>query len=40
MGQRGRLWMIRDFSWDSVAEKMEGAYRWALGETERPNFVV
>lgn len=31
MGQRGREWMERDFSWRSVAEKMEAAYEWVLG---------
>lgn len=30
MGQRGRRWMQRDFSWASVAERMEAAYAWVL----------
>ena len=30
MGQRGRRWMQRDFSWASVAERMEAAYAWLL----------
>jgi len=28
MGDRGRLWMQRDFSWDGVGEKMIATYRW------------
>jgi glycosyltransferase involved in cell wall biosynthesis len=33
-GARGRLWMQRDFSWDSVAERMAAVYRWLhLGGT-------
>jgi glycosyltransferase involved in cell wall biosynthesis len=27
-GARGRAWMLRDFSWDSVAEQMAAVYRW------------
>lgn len=30
MGERGRGWMRRDFSWESVAERMESAYAWLL----------
>lgn len=30
MGRRGRSWMEADFSWESVAEKMEAAYAWIL----------
>lgn len=30
MGDRGRTWMLRQFSWPSVAEKMEGTYSWLL----------
>jgi glycosyltransferase involved in cell wall biosynthesis len=26
MGSRGRAWMIRDFSWDSVAREMRDLY--------------
>ena len=39
MGQNGREWMIRDFGWDAIAERMLWAYRWARGEAERPDFV-
>lgn len=30
MGARGRAWMQRDFSWQSVAERMESAYSWLV----------
>ena len=40
MGARGRDWMRRDFSWDSVAEKMERLYCWCAGSGDRPEFVV
>lgn len=36
MGARGRLWMQRDFSWESVASRMESAYRWVLEGTGGP----
>lgn len=28
MGQRGRDWMQRDFSWDSIGSRMAETYRW------------
>ena len=40
MGQRGRDWMIRDFSWHSVAEQMLAAYRWLLGAADRPAGIL
>lgn len=40
MGSRGRDWMRRDFSWDAIAEKMEGVYQWCTGQGERPGCVV
>ena len=40
MGQRGREWMIRDFSWPAVAERMLAAYRWLLGTAARPSDIV
>lgn len=40
MGLCGREWMIRDFSWPSVAERMLAAYRWLLGTAARPPDIV
>lgn len=40
MGRRGRDWMIRDFSWRSVADQMLAAYRWLQDSTGRPPCVV
>lgn len=39
MGQRGRQWMQRDFSWESVSAQMADAYQWLLGRGPRPDFV-
>lgn len=40
MGMNGRNWMARDFSWDSVAEKMNQVYDWLLDESQpRPEWV-
>lgn len=39
MGMSGRRWMERDFSWSSVAERMESAYRWTLGDAAQPTCV-
>jgi glycosyltransferase involved in cell wall biosynthesis len=40
MGDRGRDWMIRDFSWRSVAERMIAAYRWLLGSAAMPDGIM
>lgn len=39
MGRRGCTWMQRDFSWESVAQAMQDAYRWILGEEYAPTCV-
>lgn len=39
MGLRGRAWMQRDFSWESVAQQMEGAYCWIVRGGEKPDWV-
>jgi glycosyltransferase involved in cell wall biosynthesis len=39
MGLKGREWMARDFGWDSVARRMEDAYRWTLQRGDRPYTV-
>lgn len=31
MGQNGRLWMLRDFSWGAVARRADVIYAWAVG---------
>lgn len=39
MGQRGAGWMARDFGWDSVARRMDAAYRWILEGGTAPAHV-
>ncbi len=39
MGERGRAWMQRDFSWDSVGAKMMQAYTWILNGGSKPSFI-
>jgi glycosyltransferase involved in cell wall biosynthesis len=39
MGQRGRQWMDREFSWRQIAEKMAQMYRWLLEGGRVPEFV-
>ena len=36
MGQHGRDWMARDFSWSAVASQMLEAYRWVAGQNTLP----
>lgn len=40
MGQRGRQWMERDFSWDRVGDMMCATYSWLVGGGARPSWVV
>lgn len=40
MGQNGRLWMERDFSWESVGARMLHAYVWLCGQADRPGYVL
>lgn len=40
MGQRGRAWMERDFGWQAIGQKMDGAYRWLLSGSVRPEWVI
>ncbi len=41
MGLNGRNWMARDFSWDSIAEKMHQVYEWLLDESQpKPEWVM
>lgn len=36
MGSKGRSWVERDFSWVSVAERMEAAYLWTMYGGSKP----
>lgn len=39
MGERGRSWMQREFSWQSFGEKSLEFYSWLLGRGPVPDFV-
>jgi glycosyltransferase involved in cell wall biosynthesis len=39
-GQRGREWMTREFSWQSVGLRMEQCYRWIVNGGHPPSFVA
>lgn len=41
MGEVGRDWIRRDFSWEGIGAKMKAAYEWLLdpGRVEKPGFV-
>lgn len=39
LGTRGRAWMVRDFSWQSMAQMSLQAYDWVLGSGDKPDHV-
>lgn len=39
MGERGRTWIVREFGWHSIAERMIELYKWLQGAGQQPNFV-
>jgi glycosyltransferase involved in cell wall biosynthesis len=39
MGDKGRKWMVRDFSWDRVARDMVDVYLWLAREAEPPKTI-
>jgi glycosyltransferase involved in cell wall biosynthesis len=40
MGRKGRAYVEESLSWDHIAAEILAAYRWLLGEGERPDSVV
>lgn len=38
-GAKGRDWMQKDFSWNSIAKDMASFYAWLAGTGKRPDFV-
>lgn len=39
MGARGRIWMTREFSWDTIASQMKEVYQWIISRSERPDCI-
>ncbi|MFZ0844436.1 MAG: hypothetical protein WAM62_01490, partial [Pseudolabrys sp.] len=39
MGQRGQTWMVRDFSWNRVADDMVDIYKWLAFDADMPPTV-
>jgi len=39
MGQNGKSWMIQDFSWDIVGQKMKATYSWLINGGAIPDCV-
>ena len=40
MGERGRAWMRRDFSWDAIGAKMLATYAWLKEVADKPSWVA
>jgi glycosyltransferase involved in cell wall biosynthesis len=40
MGERGRVWMVKDFSWVTFSVKMKLTYKWLLDQSrDKPDWV-
>lgn len=40
MGASGREWMLREFEWDAIGQKMSMTYQWLAGKLERaPDWI-
>ena len=42
MGENGREWIKRDFTWDEIAKKTIRTYEWVLSpeHVEKPEWVI
>ena len=40
MGKRGRAWMIRSFSDQSIGIKMQSVYKWILKKGPKPKKFI
>ena len=39
MGERGRAWMMSEFSWNAIAEQVIQCYGWISGTSNKPNCI-
>jgi glycosyltransferase involved in cell wall biosynthesis len=39
MGLQGREWMRQEFGWEAIGQQMACAYRWIIGQGDRPPYV-
>jgi glycosyltransferase involved in cell wall biosynthesis len=40
MGRRGREWMGREFSWETVGAQMKATYQWIVSGGAKPSWVA
>ena len=40
MGKRGRAWVVRDFSDQTIAPKLQSAYNWILNKGPKPKNLI
>jgi glycosyltransferase involved in cell wall biosynthesis len=40
MGLRGREWMIRDFAWSGIGQRVAAVYNWMLGEGSATDDII
>lgn len=39
MGNRGRDWMIKEYSWKTIVKDLMETYEWLINGTKRPDFI-
>ncbi len=40
MGERGRCFVEKNYSWVKVAQRMVDTYKWLLGSNEKPDWIL
>lgn len=40
MGQNGRQWMKRDYSWTIIGQQMAEAYQWVINGGTKPGWII
>ena len=40
MGRRGRAWIAREFSWNTLGTQLASTYDWMLGKIQKPDWII
>lgn len=40
LGENGRVWMQRDYTWEGIGRKMKLSYEWLVNGADKPEWVI